>query len=234
MPLRPNSNHVYRDVFIPVRYLYCDHGTNWSLPTHDLGPGHLDQCFLSVSVPILPVNELFLTPIRLSSGSFLLFFAKVADTFGRKSLLIFSMGAFAVSSLIAGFSTNAMYLDVFGGLLGFWSAAAVPPAIGILGAAYEEPSRRKNRAFACFSAGNPVGFVMGSVFSGVAAHLFNWRASFYLLAVIYVVFFVGALWTIPRMQVETEKFNLQTFKRFDLFGILLSMAGIALFCSSLT
>ena len=144
------------------------------------------------------------------------------------------MGAFAVSNLIAGFSTNAMYMDVFGGLLGLWAAAAVPPAIGILGAAYEQPSQRKNRAFACFSAGNPVGFVMGSIFSGVAAHLFNWRASFYLLAIIYTVFFFGAIWTVPRAQAVTEKLNIKTLKRFDLFGIILSMAGIALFCSALT
>jgi MFS family permease len=144
------------------------------------------------------------------------------------------MGAFALSSLIAGFSSNAMYMDVFGGLLGLWSAAAVPPAVGILGAAYGPPSKRKNRAFACFSAGNPVGFVMGSIFSGVAAHLFNWRASFWLLAIIYLVFFVAALWTVPRTQPEVEKFTLGALKRFDMFGILLSMAGIALFCSSLT
>lgn len=116
----------------------------------------------------------------MSSGAFLLFFAKVADTFGRRPLLIFSMGAFAISSLITGFATNAMYLDVFGGLLGLWSAAAVPPAVGILGAAYEKPSSRKNKAFACFSAGNPVGFVFGCLLSGAAADLFNWRASFYL------------------------------------------------------
>jgi MFS family permease len=95
----------------------------------------------------------------LSSGAFLLLFAQIADTFGRRSLLIFSMGAFAISSLIAGFSTNAMYLDVFGGLLGLWSAAAVPPAVGILGAAYERPSKRKNRAFACFALVDPFFFV---------------------------------------------------------------------------
>lgn len=170
----------------------------------------------------------------LTSGAFLLFFAKVADTFGRRSLLIFSMAAFSISSLIAGFSTNAMYLDVFGGLLGLWSAAAVPPAVGILGAAYNVPSKRKNYAFACFSAGNPVGFVMGTIFSGIAAHLFNWRASFYLLAIIYVIFFLAAIWTVPKTQAVTERFTLGTLKRFDLFGILLSMAGIALFCSSLT
>jgi MFS family permease len=171
---------------------------------------------------------------RLSSGSFLLFFAKVADTFGRRSLLIFAMAAFAISSLIAGFATNAMYLDVFGGLLGLWSAAAVPPAVGILGAAYGVPSKRKNKAFASFSAGNPVGFVMGSIFSGVAANLFNWRASLWLLAIIYVCFFVAAIWTVPKTQAEKERLSWDVLKRFDLFGILLSIAGIALFCSSLT
>lgn len=170
----------------------------------------------------------------LSSGAFLLFFAKVADTFGRRSLLIFSMGAFSVSSLIAGFATNAMYLDIFCGILGLWGAAAVPPAVGILGAAYSVPSKRKNRAFACFSAGNPVGFVMGSIFSGIADKLLGWRASFFLLAIIYLFFFVAAIWTVPRTQASTEKLSWSALKKFDLFGVLLSMAGIALFCSSLT
>lgn len=144
------------------------------------------------------------------------------------------MAAFTISSLITGFATNPMYMDVFCGLMGLWAAAVVPPAVGILGAAYEQPSKRKNKAFACFSAGNPVGFVMGSIFSGVAAHIFSWRASFWLLAIIYLVFFFASLWTVPRTQAETEKFTLGTLKRFDLFGILLSMAGIALFCASLT
>ena len=144
------------------------------------------------------------------------------------------MGAFAVSSLIAGFATNAMYLDILVGLLGLWSAGTVPPAVGILGAAYERPSKRKNRAFACFSAGNPVGAVMGMIFSGIAAHLFSWRASFYLLAMIYVVFFVAAIFTVPKTQKGTERLTWATIRRFDLLGIFISMAGIAFLCSSLT
>jgi MFS family permease len=144
------------------------------------------------------------------------------------------LGAFAVSSLIGGFATNALYLDVFTGLLGLWSAGAVPPAVGILGAAYERPSKRKNAAFACFSAGNPLGAVLGTIFSGIAAHLFSWRASFYLLAILYVVFFVAAIFTVPKTQKDTEKLSLATMKKFDLVGVFISMAGIALFCSSLT
>ncbi|KAH7378172.1 membrane transporter [Cadophora sp. MPI-SDFR-AT-0126] len=171
----------------------------------------------------------------LSSGAFLLFFAKVADTFGRRSLLITAMGAFCIASLITGFATNAMYMDVMCGFLGLFGAAAVPPAVGILGAAYEVPCKRKNYAFACFSAGNPVGFVLGSVFSGIAANIFNWRASFYLLAIIYAFFFVAALWTVPRTQQgQTQRLEWDVLKKFDLLGVLLSIIGIALFCSSLT
>jgi hypothetical protein len=54
------------------------------------------------------------------------------------------------------------------------------------------------------------------------------------LAIIYAVIFIAAIWTVPKTQTEVEKFTLATLKKFDLFGILLSMTGIALFCSSLT
>ncbi|KAH8587480.1 putative transporter [Bisporella sp. PMI_857] len=170
----------------------------------------------------------------LSSGAFLLFFAKVADTFGRRPLLIFATGAFSVSALITGFASNPYYLDILNGLMGLWAAAALPSAVGILGAAYARPSKRKNKAFACFSAGNPVGFVMGSIFSGIAANILNWRSSFYLLAIIYGFFFLAAWWTVPKTQGPTEKFELAALKRFDLFGVGLSIAGISLFCAALT
>ncbi len=95
----------------------------------------------------------------LAAGTFLLFFGRVADLFGRRLLFLVSLAFFSVCLLITGFATNAYFLDVFCGLLGLSSAASVPPAIGKLGAVYDKPSRRKNRAFACFSGGNPVGFV---------------------------------------------------------------------------
>ena len=63
------------------------------------------------------------------------------------------MFLFAVFALAAGFSKTPITLDVLSGIMGLMSAAAVPPASGILGVAYEKPSRRKNYAFACFSAG---------------------------------------------------------------------------------
>lgn len=180
------------------------------------------------------ITFLISTPNSLTSGCFLLLFAKIADMYDRRRLLVFSLGAFAVFSFIAGFAANAMHLDILLGVLGLWSAGAVPPAIGALGAAYKMPSKRKNRAFACFSAGNPLGAVMGTIFSGIAAHLFSWRASFYLMAIIYLVFFVVSSFTAPKTQENIRQpLSWEALEKFDLAGIFLSMAGLALFTSAL-
>ncbi len=153
--------------------------------------------------------------------------------FGRKSIFVGSMALFTVFALGTGFATNPLFMDTFNGLLGLCSAAAVPPAVGTLGAIYEQPSKRKNYAFACFSAGNALGFVFGSILSGAATKLFNWRASFWLLAIIYLIFTVVAIFAVPKDQDEPEKLGWEALKKFDILGTLCTIAGIALFSSSL-
>ncbi|KAI1629683.1 MFS transporter [Exophiala viscosa] len=171
----------------------------------------------------------------LAAGTFLLFFGRVADLFGRRLLFLLSLGFFTICLVIIGFAKNAMYMDIFCGLLGLSSAASVPPAIGKLGAVYNKPSRRKNRAFACFSAGNPVGFVLGAFISGITMQVSSWRTAFWVMAIIYGLFTIAAWWTTPP---DTEQslggFNKATFLKFDLFGALLAVAGIAMFTASLT
>ncbi|KEF61443.1 uncharacterized protein A1O9_03009 [Exophiala aquamarina CBS 119918] len=171
----------------------------------------------------------------LSAGTFLLFFGRVADLFGRRILFLVSIGFFSICLLVAGFATNAVYMDVFCGLAGLSSAASVPPAIGKLGAVYEKPSRRKNRAFACFSAGNPVGFVLGAFIAGVTMEVSTWRTAFWAMSVMYAFFFVAAWWTTPP---DTEQqlggFNVATFVKFDVLGALLAVVGVAMFTAALT
>lgn len=169
----------------------------------------------------------------LAAGSFLLFFGRLADLFGRKTLFVGSMALFAVFSLAAGFSKTPLQLDILNGVMGLMSAAAVPPAQGMLGNIYERPSKRKNKVFACFSAGNPMGFVFGSIFSGVAVQLFNWRASFFLLAIIYVVVVAIALFTVPVDHTQKEKISMQALRKFDVVGTILTIAGIGMFSAAL-
>ncbi|KAJ6109587.1 hypothetical protein N7486_001822 [Penicillium sp. IBT 16267x] len=170
----------------------------------------------------------------LSSGAFLLIFGKLADMFGRKALFIAGMAGFTISLLIAGFATNAIYMDVFSGILGLFAAAVVPPAVGALGAVYEKPSKRKNRAFACFSAGNPLGFVGGMIISGIASYEYNWRASFWALAVVYAIFTGLTVWTVPPDGFAKTPVSMDALRKFDLLGTALVIIGFAFFSSSLS
>ncbi|EPS31963.1 hypothetical protein PDE_06922 [Penicillium oxalicum 114-2] len=198
-------------------------------------------CIVGVTASIgadLNMNSAEITWINagasLSSGAFLLTFGKLADMFGRKALFIIGMAGFTLSLLVAGFATNAIYMDVFSGVLGLFAAAVVPPAVGALGAVYEKPSKRKNRAFACFSAGNPLGFVGGMIISGVASHVYNWRASFWALAVVYAIFTVLTVWTVPADTFARTPVTMSALRQFDLLGTALVIVGFAFFSSSLT
>jgi MFS family permease len=140
---------------------------------------------------------------------------------------------YSVIALGAGFSRTPLTLDVLCGFMGLMSAAAVPPAQGMLGIIYDKPSKRKNAAFACFSAGNPLGFVFGMVASGIACHLFGWRASFWLLAIIYIVFTVIAFFIVPGDTAEKERLTLEAVKKFDILGTALTIAGTGMFSAAL-
>lgn len=109
----------------------------------------------------------------LAAGAFQLAVGQLSDLLGRKLTYLAGMGSFTVFVLLLGFAQNPFWMDVVLGVLGISCAMVVPPAGGVLGAAYGRPSMRKNLAFAAFSAGNPTGFVLGSITCGIATRLFN-------------------------------------------------------------
>lgn len=170
---------------------------------------------------------------RLTAGALLLFFGSIADLFGRKSMFISSMFLFSIFCLGAGFSQSGLTLDVLCGVLGIWSASAVPPAQGMLGVVYEKPSPRKNKAFGAFSAGNPLGFVFGTILAGLFTQVFSWRAGFWLLSIVYFCISVVAVFTVPKDTTKKAKFDDATVKKLDLPGTGLTILGIGMFCASL-
>lgn len=117
--------------------------------------------------------------------------------------------------------------------MGLTSASAIPSAQGILGSIYDRPSKRKNYAFACFSSGNHLGFVFSSIFSGVATQLFGWRASFWLLSIIYLVVAVAACFTSPADDVKKPPISLALLKQFDIVATVLAICGIGLLAAGI-
>lgn len=149
-------------------------------------------------------------------------------------MIVGSFFLFAVFATGAGFTKTPIALDVLNGIMGIFTASAVPPAIGTLGIIYEKPSKRKNAAFAAFSGGNPVGFAAGMVFGGIAAKLFNWRACFWLLAIIFAVLTVCAFFCVPADNTPKEPLALSTIRYLDPLGTILTIAGIGMFSAALS
>lgn len=103
----------------------------------------------------------------------------------------------------------------------------------MLGTIYEKPSPRKNKSFGAFSAGNPLGFVFGTILAGVFTQVFDWRAGFFLLAIVYFVTTVVAWFTVPADTSVRRKLDDETVKRLDLPGTGMTILGIGLFCAAL-
>lgn len=79
-----------------------------------------------------------------------------------------------------------------------------------------------------------MGYVFGTVFSGIAAQIFNWRASFWLLAIIYLVTAIAACFTVPADTKPKLPLSRETLKRFDLVGACLTISGIGMFTCALS
>lgn len=189
------------------------------------------------------------------AGAFQLALGQLADLVGRKLMFIVGMGSFSALVLLTGFAQNSYWMLIMCGALGIPSAMVVPPAMGILGAAYKTPSRRKTSAFAAFSAGNPLGFVFGSIVCGVASSVSSWRAAvsiskpflvistpntmqYIFVAITWAALAVFAVWAVP----DVESFagssplteRLKAMKDFDYVGTIMTVSGTGMLTASLT
>lgn len=78
-----------------------------------------------------------------------------------------------------------------------------------------------------------MGFVFGTILSGLFTEIFSWRAGFFLLAIVYFVVSVLAVFTVPKDTTPKQSFNSETIKKLDLPGTAMTIFGIGMFCAAL-
>lgn len=119
-----------------------------------------------------------------------------ADRWPRSKVILWSVIAWSVVTLLTGFARTGTELLIARCLLGVSECAYVPAAIALT-AAYH-PGATRARAIGIQLAGYNLGVVLGGGFAGYAGDHWGWRPAFWVLGVAGLVIAVVAHFTLPR------------------------------------
>lgn len=105
-------------------------------------------------------------------------YSKLADTVGRKPVLIFGIVVFLVGSILCGFAWSMPALIAFRAVQGFGAGAILPMTITTIGDIYTLQERARVQGYV--ASVWAIASVVGPTLGGVFAQLDIWRAIFYI------------------------------------------------------
>ncbi|MFJ9369331.1 MDR family MFS transporter [Nocardia sp. NPDC101769] len=100
-------------------------------------------------------------------------YGKLADMVGRKPVMLFGIGAFAVGSLLCGLATSMPALIAFRAVQGIGAGAVSPISMTIAGDIYTVPERAKVQAY--LASVWATSSVLGPLLGGVFSEYISWR-----------------------------------------------------------
>ncbi|KAF2014708.1 MFS general substrate transporter [Aaosphaeria arxii CBS 175.79] len=180
-------------------------------------------------------SQWIVSSYSLTFGCFLLLWGRIADVVGRKMIFILGTGLAVLANIANPFMRNDVAFNVFRGLAGIGGAASVPTAIGILGVTFRS-GKRRNYAFATYSAGSAIGGAVGNILAGVISAYASWKWCFGVLAAFAAIILVSGIFTIPSQPSEgpSRKSMQALLKEVDWLGGLLITASLICLLFALT
>jgi EmrB/QacA subfamily drug resistance transporter len=146
-------------------------------------------------------------------------YAKLADTFGRKPIILFGIGLFLAGSVLCGFAWSMTALIVFRALQGLGAGAVQPMSMTIAGDIYTVAERATAQGY--IAAVWAMSSVVGPTLGGILSQLGVWRWIFFVNVPLCLV--AGTL--IIRNFRETVR---RSEHRIDVLGAVLLTAGTTL------
>jgi EmrB/QacA subfamily drug resistance transporter len=124
-------------------------------------------------------------------------YAKLADTVGRKPIVLIGIGLFLLGSILCGFAWSMPALIVFRAIQGLGAGAVQPMAITIAGDIYTLRERAKVQGY--LASVWAVSAVVGPTLGGVFSQFLSWRWIFFVNIPLCVI----AVWMLLREFHET-------------------------------
>jgi MFS family permease len=105
---------------------------------------------------------------------------RISDVYSRPRLIAISIVLWSLATLGTGFATSVAMFLLLRAVMGITEALYVPPALGVIGTLHSGATR--SRALALHGTAQFAGIVIGSSFGGYMADTAGWRAAFFILA----------------------------------------------------
>jgi len=146
-------------------------------------------------------------------------YAKLADTIGRKPLILFGIGVFLLGSILCGFAWDMPSLIAFRAVQGIGAGAVLPMTITMVGDIYtiEERSRVQGYLASVWA----ISAVVGPTLGGLFAQFDLWRGIFFVNIPLCLLA-AWMIWSRFREKVERR------LHRIDVEGAILLTASMTL------
>ena len=160
--------------------------------------------------------------LSLILSATLLVFARLADMYSGYFMFMSGVAWLAIWTLIPGFCTSMIMLDVSRAMQGLAIAAFMPSTFAMVGSIYSE-GPRKNFVMGMYAGCAPFGFFSGFLVAGaLPQEKSQWY--FWIASILSVVTLITAFLSVPSDRTDRHKLDL----KMDWFGAFLITSGLIL------
>jgi EmrB/QacA subfamily drug resistance transporter len=145
-------------------------------------------------------------------------YAKLADTIGRRPVLLFGIGLFFAGSVLSGFAPTMGTLILFRAVQGLGAGALLPVSITIAGDIYSTAERAKAQGY--LASVWAISSVVGPTLGGVFSEFVSWRWIFFVNVPLCILAVVLLL------RNYKEKAGVRTKHRIDFAGGITLTIGL--------
>ncbi|KAJ9609883.1 hypothetical protein H2200_006212 [Cladophialophora chaetospira] len=169
------------------------------------------------------------TVFSLVIASTLLVFGRLGDMYGGWIVFVGGLAWLLIWSVICGFSTSPVMMDICRALQGLGPAAYLPTGVMLMGSAYR-PGPRKNVVFALYGTFAVVGFFVGIFFAGLVGQFLRWTWYFWIGSFLVAITLLTSVLFIENDYRERRQNNIS----MDWLGAMTIVSGLILIVFSIT
>ncbi|PHM37357.1 MFS transporter [Xenorhabdus innexi] len=188
---------------------------------------------LTVVNTILPaIGREFSTPLRetqwvtsvfmIALSAFMVPVGTLADSCGRKKILIWGLILFGVASLFVGLATNLAALTIFRFIQGIGCAILYTVSGAIISYLFNE--NEQGKALGILFGVNGLGLAVGPIIGGLFSGIINWRYAFLINIPFIIVSTILCIWSVPEYKTKQIK-KLDTLGCITLIIFLMSLVS---------